>query len=197
MPDTGFAREPGTRAKACSAKSHEASQPDQRQEVWIRIPLRNTPGMEDELVESRGESPDHLDDLVRIHRVETVDTPDGIRCPQSLRRNPERAMQVAKETGEPRHHPFPGAESTEPAATDPHLRGLSDEVGDDPPHDRMEMKVMMGVDEPASDSSPPEELPLREEFIPDPPTRTWEDREQDGRREGRLTPRPSRTGDRP
>ena len=153
--------------------------------------------MENELVESRGESPNHLDDLVRIHRMETVDTPDGVRCPQPLWRSPERAMEITEETSEPGHHSLPGAESMEPATTDPHLRGMTDEVGDDPPHDRMEMKVMMGVDEPASDSSPPEELPLRDEFIPDPTTRTWEDREQNGRREGRPTPGPSRTGDRP
>lgn len=153
--------------------------------------------MENELVESRGESPDHLDDLVRIHRMETVDTPDGVRCPQPLWRSPERAMEINQETSEPGHHSLPGAESMEPATTDPHLRGMTDEVDDDPPHDRMEMKVMMGVDESAADSSPAEEPPLSDEFVPDQTTRTGEDGDHDRRSEWGITPGPSITGDRP
>ena len=74
---------------------------------------------------------------------------------------------------------------------------MTDEVGDDPPHDRMEMKMMMGVDESASDSSPSEELPLSDEFVPDPTTRTGEDGDHDRRSEGGITPGPSITGHRP
>lgn len=152
-------------------------------------------GVEHEFVEAGREGGEDPENFLGVHSEDAVESPDGGRGPEGAG-GEGGTLEISDAAGEPRREISAGPKRAIRSTPEPRSAGVADDFAQDPPHPRMQVEVVVTVNEAAGKPGFLERAPLLFEFLPDDPAVGCGQGQGHSGTHRRLTPGPLREGQR-